>query len=59
MTFQPGDIIVCDCTGDRIMRRVVAVNSIGYIVETLKGNRRHTIPKACAEAFWEKAGGER
>lgn len=58
-SFKPGDIISCDSCGTAMMRRVVGLNKSGYVVENLRGDKRHILPTKTAEACWTKVGGER
>ena len=57
--FKPGDIISCDACGKPMMRRVIGLNASGYIVESLRGDRRHSLPARVADACWQKVGGEK
>lgn len=57
--FQPGDIISCDACGKPMMRRVIGRNAQGYVVESLRGDKRHALPAKVADACWSKVGGER
>ena len=59
MTFKPGDIISCDACGKPMMRRVIRCNAQGYVVESIRGDRRHALSAKVADACWQKVGGER
>ena len=42
-----------------MMRRVIGRNAQGYVVESIRGDKRHALSAKVAEACWQKVGGER